>query len=404
MARIEKYGRGSTGHLFEHYNRDQVGEHCEIKRPDLTVTNYNLAPDGEQTERLRAVIGNKEEKLKGFAKCLNRKDVKVLCSCCVTVPKDLSPDKEAEFFRASYDFLKAKFGVGGGDGDKNIISAFVHRDETTPHMHFAFVPLADDGKGGYKVSAKEVITRDMLRSLHKDMQEYLEKRLGCVVNIRNGQTKANKTVQELKVDTEARKELANVEALKTLEALSELERKCQVREAEKPNIILRLAGAEEHGVRAEIPYNEYLRLRKTLLEGIEAIKENARLNDQGELIQMLNERTNRAETRCKEQEKIIDDIPQRMARSVAAALEDFKTENAKVMELGKRLLSLINDGQYGVQVIGYIQRTEKAIKDREFNKQMEAKGLIPFERPKNKTTARTQNHRSRTKDENTLGS
>lgn len=402
MARIEKYGRGSTGHLFEHYNRDQVGEHCEIKRPDLTVTNYNLAPDGEQTERLRAVIGNKEEKLKGFAKCLNRKDVKVLCSCCVTMPKDLASDKEREFFASCYDFLCARYGVGG-DGDKNIISAYVHRDETTPHMHFAFVPLAPDGKGGYKVSAKEVITRQDLRTLHQDMQEYLEKRLGCVVNIRNGQTKANKTVQELKVDTEARKELANVEALKTLEALSELERKCQVREAEKPNIILRLAGAEEHGVRAEIPYNEYLRLRKTLLEGIEAIKENARLNDQGNLIQMLNERTNRAETRCKEQEKIIDDIPQRMARAVAAALEDFKTENAKVMELGKRLLSLINDGQYGVQVLGYIQRTEKAIRSRDFERQMEAQGLISLDKPRNKANARTQN-RSRNKDENTIGS
>ena len=39
---------------------------------------------------------------------------------------------------------------------ENVISAYVHFDEVTPHMHYAFVPVVEDKKkGGYKLSAKK---------------------------------------------------------------------------------------------------------------------------------------------------------------------------------------------------------------------------------------------------------
>ena len=40
-------------------------------------------------------------------------------------------------------------------GKENVISAYVHFDEVTPHMHY-FVPVVEDKKkGGYKLSAKK---------------------------------------------------------------------------------------------------------------------------------------------------------------------------------------------------------------------------------------------------------
>ena len=52
-----------------------------------------------------------------------------------------------EFFEKSMDFLKEKYGT------QNILTAVVHRDETTPHLSAYVVPLTKDGR----LSAKEFI-------------------------------------------------------------------------------------------------------------------------------------------------------------------------------------------------------------------------------------------------------
>lgn len=51
------------------------------------------------------------------------------------------------FFEHTLDFIKEEF------GEDNVMYATVHLDEKTPHMHFGFVPLTEDGR----LSAKEVI-------------------------------------------------------------------------------------------------------------------------------------------------------------------------------------------------------------------------------------------------------
>lgn len=56
------------------------------------------------------------------------------------------------------------------------MAAVVHYDETTPHLHYAFVPVVfDDKKSRYKVSAKEVLTRHDLQTFHEDLDQHLKK-------------------------------------------------------------------------------------------------------------------------------------------------------------------------------------------------------------------------------------
>ena len=83
---------------------------------------------------------------------------------------------------------------------ENVISAYVHFDEVTPHMHYAFVPVVEDKKkGGYKLSAKEAITREDLRTFHKDLSNHMERVFGRDVGILNEATKrGNKSIAELK--------------------------------------------------------------------------------------------------------------------------------------------------------------------------------------------------------------
>lgn len=88
-------------------------------------------------------------------------------------------------------------------GKENVVSAYVHLDETAPHIHFSFIPITKDKKkGGFKVSAKEVINKRELQVFHQDLDRYLEKALGHSVDVLNGSTKdGNKTVAELKEKT-----------------------------------------------------------------------------------------------------------------------------------------------------------------------------------------------------------
>ena len=52
-----------------------------------------------------------------------------------------------EYFAYALDFIKAH------QNEKTIISAVIHMDEKTPHMHLCFVPLTEDGR----LSAKEIV-------------------------------------------------------------------------------------------------------------------------------------------------------------------------------------------------------------------------------------------------------
>ena len=116
------------------------------------------------------------------------------------------PEQEHKaFFQASYDFLQQRY------GRENVVSAYVHMDEVTPHMHFAFVPVKhgfkEDKKNPdisteyRKVSAKEVLNRRELQAFHPALQRYVEQELGHEVSILNEATKGNKSIEELKRQT-----------------------------------------------------------------------------------------------------------------------------------------------------------------------------------------------------------
>ena len=192
MAHVEKFAISAIGHMCDHYERGRdVKRSNENIDSSRTPQNYNLGPARElsQVDFIRQRTGE--------VKCQKRADVKVMCDWVVTLPKDFQaahPHREREFFQQTYEFLASRY------GEKNVISAYVHKDEVTPHMHFAFVPVTEDKRrGGFKVSAKEVLTRTDLRTFHGDLQAHLEKTLGVAVNVLNEATKdGNQSIADLK--------------------------------------------------------------------------------------------------------------------------------------------------------------------------------------------------------------
>ena len=237
MAHMMKHTKASCGHMFAHF--DRRAEHISNENVDRTRThlNYNLATHQTMDQ------GEFVRKRCAEVHCQNRKDVNVMVSWVVTVPKDLPENEQRAFFEASYDFLKLRYGL------ENVVSAYVHMDEVTPHMHFAFVPVKHGFKQDKKnpnisaeyskVSAKEVVNRYDLQSFHESLQRFVEKRLGHEVSILNEATKeGNKSIEELKRQSATeRLQEANTEASKIVskarESVKVVEQDIQALEGKK---------------------------------------------------------------------------------------------------------------------------------------------------------------------------
>ena len=270
MAHCMKSGKGACGHMLKHYERekDELGEYIKFGNQDIdtsrTDLNYNLAPQREISQ-MEFVKQRCSE-----VYCLNRKDVNVMCSWVVTLPKEVSPLDEERFFINTYKFLEDRY------GKENVISAYVHKDEITPHVHFAFVPVVyDEKKERYKVSAKDCINKTELNCFHGDLQAHIDQSMGMGIQILNEATRdGNKSIQELKRGT-AIEELQNAlnEVEKVRDSIKPLEEHKSVLETKIKALEGRILTLEEvkqidvkktlTGALKGISYEDVLNLKKT---------------------------------------------------------------------------------------------------------------------------------------------
>lgn len=190
LAHVMKFNKTSCGHMTSHFDRSAKNIGNENIDESKTKLNYNLA-DHQSMQQIDFINKRCSE-----VKCQNRKDVNVMCSWVVTAPKDLSENELEPFFKATYEFLEKKY------KKENVISAYVHMDEVTPHLHFAFVPVVKSLKKDKeieKVSAKELINKQELKLFHSALEKHIELSLGHEVNLLNQATKeGNKSIELLK--------------------------------------------------------------------------------------------------------------------------------------------------------------------------------------------------------------
>ncbi len=145
IMRINKCKSGAVGGLQKHHEREKEKYKSN---PDIDLTrsseNFHIkTPPGSYKEFIKERI---EE-----VGCKVRKDSVVMQdSFCTASPeffKDKTHTEIVYFFRRAYEFYAKTF------GEENIISAVVHMDEKSPHMHICFVPITKDGR----LSSKTVI-------------------------------------------------------------------------------------------------------------------------------------------------------------------------------------------------------------------------------------------------------
>lgn len=178
MANMKKYSdMRDIGHLCAHYARSVAPGHygnADIDQERLSEDRVNLAParEGGQTAYIKRQIA---EVMDGRTL---RKDAVRMCCWVVDAPQNLPKEKEPEFFQAAYDFLTDRYGTKSGMGENCVISAYIHNSESTPHLHFAFLPVLErDGQRSF--CAKQVVDRADLTSFHKDLAAYMEQQGIC---------------------------------------------------------------------------------------------------------------------------------------------------------------------------------------------------------------------------------
>lgn len=97
---------------------------------------------------------------------------------------DATP-RDAAVLLDSYDFLAKRYGT------ENIISATVHLDKRTPHIHFNFVSVTTDGR----LSAKDILTRKSLIEQQTSFFEQVDKKYGLYCGIQGSREKHLETVE-----------------------------------------------------------------------------------------------------------------------------------------------------------------------------------------------------------------
>ena len=145
ILRFAKYKGPEISNIEAHNERtkEEYASNSDIDKSRSHLNFHLLEPE-------RKYRAEAERQIKD-AGCRTRSDSVRLVEALVTAtPEFFKGKKKAEikaYFQEALDFIREH------QDPKTIISAVVHMDEKTPHMHLSFVPLTEDGR----LCAKEIV-------------------------------------------------------------------------------------------------------------------------------------------------------------------------------------------------------------------------------------------------------
>lgn len=152
ILRFAKQKGGAARSIDAHHERtkEEYASNPDIDKSRIAQNYHLVTPRWSYEQEIKHRIQ--------MAGCRVRRDSVKFVDTLVTVSPEFAEAHEVEmleYFTRAFDFLKERV------GKENIISAVVHMDEKTPHLHLCFVPLTKDGR----LSAKEILgnKKNMIR-------------------------------------------------------------------------------------------------------------------------------------------------------------------------------------------------------------------------------------------------
>lgn len=241
MASIMKFTDGDVVKLLKHDDRRILHDRNEDIDKSRSHLNYDLTPERSGADGRRLSKQDYYLQRKSEVYCYNRADIKTVAGCIVTLPREITDEREQRrFFESTTRFLSDRY------GQENILSVSIHYDEGKtlylkdsngeiirdehgkgiqefhlgqPHLHCLFMPVTKIDHASLmkkknhvkameeyteKISAADVLTKRELQRFHPDLQRHLEKD-GISCNVNSGVTReqgGNRRVAEYKRDFE----------------------------------------------------------------------------------------------------------------------------------------------------------------------------------------------------------
>ena len=166
VLHMDKFKKDAIRGIQSHNRRERESH----SNPDIDysriVGNYDLHESA--SDNYAQTIQNRIDDLL-MVKAI-RKDAVHMCGLIVSSDKEffdkLNADETRHFFAEAAAYLTDFVGAA------NVVSAMVHMDEKTPHMHFLHVPVTQDGR----LSANSIYTRASLKKLQTELPVYLQSR------------------------------------------------------------------------------------------------------------------------------------------------------------------------------------------------------------------------------------
>lgn len=165
---MKKYQRDAIVGIERENERDETYRSKSNPQIDCERTPHNyhfIKPDDTYTAFINQRIKDLAPKRK------IKDDAVLMCSFFVGASPEFFVGKDRDdigaFFFECTEFFAERY------GRENIISAVVHLDETTPHMHLNLMPVLDG-----RLCAKQLFDRKELRSIQTDLHNDVGKHWG----------------------------------------------------------------------------------------------------------------------------------------------------------------------------------------------------------------------------------
>ena len=248
---MEKYHKTDIAPIENENERDET---YQAVNPQIDFTrtrnNYNII---KRQRSYTQFINDKIEALDLPTKV--RKDAVLMCSFVVGSDREffsrLSPSEQQQFFVDCTRFFAERY------GEENIISAVVHIDETTPHLHLNLIPIADG-----RLCAKTLFDRKELQNLQTEFHSVVGKKWNLQRGKEGSQAKHLDTAEfkAKKIVEQARGQASDIIA----EADHNAERKMKIAQIHADGI---LSQAKQTAEKTNQQAQEYL---NGIVQGIEA--------------------------------------------------------------------------------------------------------------------------------------
>lgn len=139
IIRNAKYKMANMQSISRHNERQNLNYGNEDIDTDKKDLNYHLKEPQENSYEKEFERLKEKNQLKGNLRLTGKKQSNVACEFLITSDNDffkkIGQAETKRYFEEAYKFACDKC------GEKNIISAVVHMDETTPHMHLTYIPV-----------------------------------------------------------------------------------------------------------------------------------------------------------------------------------------------------------------------------------------------------------------------